>query len=328
MLSYHDVAAISLPVLRIAIKAGAAILDVYHGENLEVQQKADDSPITLADRRAHDLIDAELSALVPTVPVLSEEGRDIPYDERASWDELWLVDPLDGTKEFITGNGEFTVNLGLIQHGEPVFGVVYAPVRAVAYLGITRPPAPAAPEAPNRGAPSQAPGGRAPGSFPAPGAYRWTLDRSATGGIRPDELARRAEPVSGAAPDPRRITVIASRSHMNARTQAFVEQIGTRYAEVKLLRAGSALKLCLLADGSANIYPRNAPTMEWDTAAGHALLRAAGGEVWQAPRDGHGPVPDWLARVPADAPAHSNDLQPLRYNKPDLTNPHFVARGW
>ena len=311
MLSNQEIQCLTLPVFQLALEAGRAILEVYGGKDLQIERKADLSPLTLADRRAHDIIDAGLIALAPAVPVLSEEGREIPWPEREHWDELWLVDPLDGTKEFIKGNGEFTVNIGLIQNGEPVFGVVYAPVCAVAYVGIC----------PTTAAVAGTPGDAV---FPGPGAYRFVFN-GAPAAAAPD-ISRLAQPISGAAPRDGRINIIASRSHMGLRTRAFVKQIGAAYGEVNLVHIGSSLKLCLIAEGSASIYPRNWPTMEWDTAAGHALVRAAGGEVWQAPRDGHKPVPDWPAHEPVDATAAG--MGPLRYNKKSLVNPHFVARGW
>jgi len=321
MLSHNQITDLTLPVLQLAVEAGEAILEVYQGKDLQIERKADDSPLTLADRRADDLISAGLTSLVPEVPVLSEEGREIPFSEREHWDELWLVDPLDGTKEFIKGNGEFTVNIGLIQNGEPVFGVIYGPVCGVGYVGITR-----------SGDPGLHSDTSSPDKdvFPSPGAYRLVLDReSATGAVTVgQDLARRAEPISGAAPGDDRINIVASRSHMGRRTRAFVKTIGAGYRDVKLLHMGSSLKLCLIAEGSASIYPRNRPTMEWDTAAGHALVRAAGGEVWQAPRDGHNPVPDWLTPDPVDTSDDGDKLLPLRYNKEYLVNPHFVARGW
>ena len=309
MLSHQAITDLALPVLQLAVEAGRAILEVYEARDLQIERKADDSPLTLADRRAHDVIGAGLIALAPDVPVLSEEGRDIPFSEREHWDELWLVDPLDGTREFIKGNGEFTVNIGLVQNGSPVFGVVYGPVCGVAYVGM-----------PQRGHSKLA----GDTGFPSPGAYRFLLGTADPGGTPAfADLARRAEPISGAAPGNGRINIIASKHFMGRRTRSFVKTVGAGYEDVKLLHVGSSLKLCLIAEGSASIYPRNRPTMEWDTAAGHAVVRAAGGELWQAPRDGHDPVPDWLAAEPEPA-----DLRPLRYNKESLLNPHFVARGW
>ncbi len=306
MLSHQEITDLAIPVLQLAVEAGEVILEVYEAKDLQIQRKADNSPLTLADRRAHDVIDAGLISLAPDVPVLSEEGREIPFSERKHWDELWLVDPLDGTKEFIKGNGEFTVNIGLVQNGAPVFGVVYGPVCRVAYVGIPQPCDPASP---------------GDTRFPDPGAYRFLLEDAAPADPDP---ARRAEPISGAAPGKERINIVASRHHMGRRTRSFVRTIGVGYEDVKLLHVGSSLKLCLIAEGSASIYPRNRPTMEWDTAAGHAVVKAAGGEVWQAPRDGHDPIPNWLAGDPVDVAG----IQPLRYNKESLVNPHFVARGW
>ncbi len=319
MLSHNEITDLALPVLQLAIDAGEAILQVYDAKDLQIERKADDSPLTLADRRAHDVIDAGLISLASNVPVLSEEGREIPFLERKHWNELWLVDPLDGTREFIKGNGEFTVNIGLVQNGLPVFGVVYGPVCGTAYVGITPRRDPISPD-----------GTR----FPNPGAYRFLLGDGGPGGTPAlANLARRAEPILGKAPGNDRINIIASRPFMGRRTRAFVKTVGAGYEDVKLLHVGSSLKLCLIAEGSASIYPRNAPTMEWDTAAGHAVVKAAGGEIYQAPRDGHAPFPDWLAGDPVDTTSPNGigraaRIEPLRYNKENLVNPRFVARGW
>ena len=179
MLSHHEITDLALPVLHLAIEAGEAIIEVYEARDLQIERKADDSPLTLADRRAHDVIDAGLISLAPNVPVLSEEGPDIPFSERAPWDELWLVDPLDGTREFIKGNGEFTVNIGLVQNGAPIFGVVYSPVCGTGYVGITHHRDPVLPDGTG---------------FPAPGAYRFLLGDGGPG------LRRRGVPRRGRRP--------------------------------------------------------------------------------------------------------------------------------
>ncbi len=245
------------PLCDLAVEAGRAILAVYAGP-IAVDTKDDRSPLTEADRAAHRVIAGGLARLAPDVPILSEEGRHVPFDERRRWRRLWVVDPLDGTKEFIKRNGEFTVNIALVEHGDPVLGVVYAPVPDLLYFAVH--------------------GG---------GAWR----RQGHGP---------AEPIRARAPDPARgLTVVQSRSHPSPDLEAYLA--GLPVAET--LARGSSLKLCAVAEGSADLYPRLGPTMEWDTAAGHAVVEAAGGAV----------------RTPAG--------QPLRYNKPDLLNPHFIVTG-
>jgi len=270
--------------LRAAIEAGEEILEVYESRGeIEVSRKADRTPLTEADMRAHRRILALLAepaggdqALGEALPVLSEEASDIPFDRRESWDRYWLVDPLDGTKEFIKRNGEFTVNIAYVERGEPRAGVVYAPVLKRAYLGVVGIGAYRLDEV-------------SPGSVPE----QWDeVVESAT------RLPRAAEPAA-----PRPYTVVASRSHMSSETEQFVEELREEHPDLELVSAGSALKLCLVAEGSADVYPRFAPTMEWDTAAGHAVCAAVGVEVnsWPAER-------------------------PLEYNKPDLVNPWFLVR--
>ncbi len=247
----------------IARDAGAAVMAVY-GRPGAVARKEDRSPLTEADRASHALIASRLAALEvdgAPLPVLSEEGRAVPYAVRAAWRRFWLVDPLDGTKEFLKHNGEFTVNIALIEDGRPVLGVVYAPALDVLYTGAA-----------------------------GEGAFR-------RAGAGPDErlpLAAR----------PARFTVVASRSHMDADTAACIEAFRARHGAVEQRSIGSSLKLCLVAEGAAQAYPRYAPTMEWDTAAAQAVVEAAGGRV--------------LARGTSD---------PVRYNKPDLHNPPFLVLG-
>lgn len=320
-------------LLRIAVRAGAAIREVYAHGRFETEQKADDSPLTVADRRAHAIIDAGLTALSAHIPILSEEGTHLPYSERRHWDELWLVDPLDGTKEFIKHTDDFTVNIALVQHQEPVLGVIYAPVTGETWVGLAAPRAyDAAPGDSGRGGPappaaSSAREGLEPragagggGSDPAggrpPAANRawklsiqdesdvhqtFELDREA------QEIRVRARPADPATAD---VTIMVSKSHMNEETAAALEQAEAAFGRVRTTNIGSSLKLCKVAEGSVDLYPRNAPTSEWDTAAGHAIVRAAGGEIWQA-----GPE--------VEAQTH-----PLVYNKPDLLNPWFLVRAW
>jgi 3'(2'), 5'-bisphosphate nucleotidase len=240
----------------LAHQAGAAIMDVYRSGGTGETSKADGSPLTLADLAAHRTIVEGLARLTPDIPVLSEEAAGIAFAERAQWTLFWLVDPLDGTKEFIKRNGEFTVNIALIESGEPVLGVVYAPVLDVSYYAA-------------RGA----------GAFVQRG-------NSAAQAIRVKSC-----------PAGEAIRVVASRSHSDARTEALLNQLG----DYQCISMGSSLKLCLVAEGAAHFYPRLGPTMEWDTAAAHAVVNEAGGRVC--------------------------DLAggELHYNKADLHNPEFFV---
>ena len=245
-------------IAAIARAAGDAILEIY-AQDFEVDFKDDASPLTAADLASHRYIVAALAELTPDLPVLSEESADIPYATRRDWGTFWLVDPLDGTKEFVKRNGEFTVNIALIHQGRPVLGVVHAPVLDVTYSAAA-----------------------------GEGAFR-----RRHGGAD--------EAIGTRAPQGRTLTVVASRSHSNADTDAFLAEVGNRY-DVELTSKGSALKICLVADGEANLYPRTGPTMEWDTAAAQAVLEAAGGVM-----------------------AIFGSATPLHYNKADLLNPHFLA---
>jgi 3'(2'), 5'-bisphosphate nucleotidase len=243
-------------LLAIARQAGKDIMAVYAGADFGTTSKADDSPLTLADLASHRTIANGLAALTPDIPVLSEEAADIAYSERSRWTKFWLVDPLDGTREFINRNGEFTVNIALIEDGQPVLGVVYAPALDVLYFG-----------------------GEGIGAF----VQRHKLP--------PQKIAVKQH-IAGET-----IKVVASRSHSDERTQALLNRLG-RYECVSM---GSSLKLCLVAEGEAHFYPRLGPTMEWDTAAAHAVVNAAGGVV----RD--------------------RGNRNLVYNKPDLHNPEFFV---
>lgn len=262
-----------LTLSRIAIGAGAEILAVYDTA-FEVSLKDDKSPLTEADRRAHHLICNALEAEF-AYPVLSEESSSVDYEKRREWSRFWLVDPLDGTKEFIKRNGEFTVNIALIEHGKPVFGVVYAPVLDVLYVG-----------------------GAGVGSFRMASASEAVRKNTFNDIGREEALPIRS--VDGGRP----YTVVASRSHLNAETTEFIENLRAAYGDVEMISSGSSLKLCLVAEGNADVYPRLAPTMEWDTAAAQAVVEGAGGRVVN----------------------HETGV-PLQYNKPNLLNPHFVVWG-
>ncbi len=221
----------------IVARAGAEIMRIYAGD-FAVQYKPDGSPLTSADLESQRVILEGLAALTPDVPVLSEESAVAPWPERRLWEELWLIDPLDGTREFVKRNGEFTINLALISRNEAILGVVAAPAQGVVYWGI-------------RGL----------------GAFR-TRRGAAPAAIR-------------VAPVGRPVRVVGSRSRPSAESAAYL----ARFADSVSLRAGSSLKFCLVAEGSADVYPCFGPTSEWDTAAGQALLEAAGGHVTRL--DGH-----------------------------------------
>jgi 3'(2'), 5'-bisphosphate nucleotidase len=224
-----------------AIAAGSAILKIYDSGDFDVQKKGDDSPLTRADLASHEVIAASLAAT--GIPLLSEEGRDIPYAERSAWSRLWIVDPIDGTKEFIKRNGEFTVNIALVEDGLPALGVIYVPVSRALYLGVV-------------------------------GEGAWKVDVN-----EGDEWS-----LEGAAKLPmpkgdRPFTVVASRSHLSPETEDFIKQLSAEHGTVESISRGSSLKLCMVAEGLADCYPRFAPTMEWDTAAGQAICMAAGFDV-------------------------------------------------
>jgi 3'(2'), 5'-bisphosphate nucleotidase len=240
----------------IAMEAGRRILDVYE-RDFDVDHKEDSSPLTEADSAAHEVIVNGLTRLTPDIPVLSEESGAVDYDKRSGWPRFWLVDPLDGTKQFIERQGEFTVNIALVEGNRPVLGVVYVPVLGLSYYACR--------------------GG---------GAFKQKAE------CRPDAI--RARRYAGGKP-----IVAASRSHAGERLKDFLESVG----EHDLVSMGSALKFCLVAEGTADVYPRLGPTMEWDTAAAQCVIEEAGGRVT-----------DWHGR-------------PLVYNKPDLHNPWFVVVG-
>ncbi len=236
--------------LSAAVEAGEAIMKIYTHPDLdwEVERKADNSPLTLADRRSHAVI-AQALDMTP-YPLLSEEGCHEDYAVRKQWETLWICDPLDGTKEFIKRNGEFTVNIALVKGGVPVMGVIYVPVSRTLFWGHT--------EAFN-------------GQIAA-----WRCEVDETGSL----VEQTALPLNDDAERP--YIVVASRSHLSPETEAFVAREREAHPGLELHSAGSSLKICLVAEGRADIYPRLAPTMEWDTAAGHAIALGAGCEVVKA----------------------------------------------
>jgi len=258
--------------IRAAVDAGKSIMDIYTSPNAElnIELKADNSPLTRADKTSNELI---VNTLASTpFPVLSEEGKMTPYEERSKWDILWIVDPLDGTKEFIKRNGEFTVNIALIHKHKPVLGVIFVPVRKELYFSVE-----------------------------SMGAYKLTgTDYSNLPSM--EEMIKKSHrlPLSYGHQG---IVVVSSRSHQTDKTLAYIDNLRKKGQPVTRISSGSSLKICLVAEGSADVYPRFAPTMEWDTAAGHAIAKAAGCEIY-----------------------HIDEKTPLRYNKQILTNQWFIVK--
>jgi 3'(2'), 5'-bisphosphate nucleotidase len=244
-------------VQRIAREAGNAILHIYEQADVQVDMKTDNSPLTQADLASHQYIVGSLQALTPDIPVLSEESQEVAVSTRQSWERFWLVDPLDGTREFLQRNGEFTVNIALIHGHRPVLGVVHVPVLALTYWAAE-----------------------------GHGAFKGT----------PEET--RGLHANTALSQPLRI--VASRSHSGPATEAFLASLGRDYA-LEVVSKGSSLKLCMVAEGSADLYPRLGPTMEWDTAAAQCIVAQAGGQVTTL------------------------DNTPLQYNKANLLNPFFMV---
>jgi len=238
--------------IQAAVDAGKTILDIYHTDFM-VSLKDDNSPLTLADQRAHKIIVRYLKPI--DIPILSEEGRNIQFCERKDWEQLWIVDPLDGTKEFINRNGEFTVNIALTENGKPLSGVVYLPVKDRLYFADHR-----------------------------IGAYRLEnaitiLRRQKKTNDPPLDLKNiidKSNKLPVHAPENKAFTIVGSRSHPSPELDAFVEKMRREHDTVKFISAGSSLKFCLVAEGRADIYPRFGPTMEWDTAAGQAIAENAG----------------------------------------------------
>jgi 3'(2'), 5'-bisphosphate nucleotidase len=254
-------------IMKTSIEAGKAILDIYHTD-FDVDYKKDESPLTLADKKAHEVIMFFLRKT--DISVLSEEGRHILYKERKNWNKLWIVDPLDGTKEFVKRNDEFTVNIALVENHEPIMGVVYTPVMDVLYVGD-----------------------KSLGAFKIEGA-------SKKANLLDVLNERNRLPVIKVKDY---FGIVASRSHLNEETTQYINEIKKDHDKVKIVSKGSSLKLCMVAEGTADIYPRFAPTMEWDTAAGDAVVRAAGGSVHDAKTN-----------------------TPLLYNKEKLLNPWFIVK--
>lgn len=258
--------------IRAALLAGEEILKIYNDESsdFEVEMKADNSPLTIADKKSNEVICNELSSTC--LPILSEEIKNSPYSERKDWQSMWIIDPLDGTKEFIKRNGEFTVNIALAKEGVPILGVIYIPVKRVLYFGAK-----------------------------SEGAYKienFTIENYS--GIGPLIKNSMKMPCCN---EERTYRVVASRSHLSPETEEFINKTKELYPNLEMVSVGSSIKICLVCEGSADVYPRFAPTMEWDTAAGDAIARSMG-----------------LCCTLSD------ERTPLKYNKENLLNPWFIIR--
>ena len=252
--------------IKAALKAGEVIMEIYNSDNFQVEFKVDDSPLTKADKAAHKIIVSYLAN--SSLPILSEEGSDIPYAERNYWNLFWMVDPIDGTKEFIKRNGEFTVNIALIEGHEPILGVVYAPALKDLYIAE-----------------------KGIGSFKMQNISS-IEDTYKTESI---DLSKSVYPET--------FTLVVSKSHMNKETQKFIDLKEKKHGTISTVSFGSSLKICKVAEGSAHCYPRFGPTMEWDTAAGHAISTIAGCSVTQ-----------------------KDEQYEIQYNKKNLLNPYFIIQ--
>ncbi|HIP13427.1 MAG TPA: 3'(2'),5'-bisphosphate nucleotidase [Arcobacter sp.] len=242
-------------IINIAKIAGEVIMEIYN-KDFFIEYKDDNSPLTEADLKSNEIICSKLEKLYPNIPILSEENREVDYNERKDWKVFWLIDPIDGTKEFIKKNGEFTVNIALVENDTPVLGVVYAPVLDEMYVA-------------KKGL----------------GAFKNGVKLPLVKNESPKEL----------------LHVVASKSHLSQETQKFIDNLETK--RVEQISKGSSLKLCMVAEGIADIYPRLAPTMEWDTAAAHAIVLESGKEVIQF-----------------------ESKEALVYNKENLLNPWFIVK--
>lgn len=244
-------------IVEIAKNAGKAIMQIY-SRDFSVEYKDDKTPLTEADKKANEIISEGLNTLCTQFPILSEEGKEIPYEERQKWDCFWMVDPLDGTKEFIKKNGEFTVNIALIYNNEPVLGVVYAPALDEMYWAK-----------------------RGEGAFKDGKRLPLSINKNHSKELR----------------------VVASKSHSSSETQDYIDELAKTTETIECVSKGSSLKLCMVAEGTADIYPRLAPTMEWDTAAADAVVRESGKMTYRY-----------------------EDNTPVRYNKENLLNPWFIVK--
>lgn len=238
--------------IKASLEAGKRIMEIYEHEDFEVNFKGDDSPLTKADLASHEIIMTHLSDT--NIPVLSEEGKDIAYEDRKDWKQLWIIDPIDGTKEFIKKNGEFTVNIALIEDQKPILGVIYVPALGELYYASSE-----------------------FGSFKLDNITEFSgIDDVIKNADKlPRTITHESQPIN-----PRRYTVVASKSHLSPETEEYILDLENEHGTVSTTSKGSSLKLCMVAEGQADCYPRFAPTMEWDTAAGQAICMYAGKTVF------------------------------------------------
>lgn len=258
-------------LINIISRATDEVLSVYNLEDFGIAEKDDKTPLTLADKKSHECIINGLKELVKQFPVLSEEGKEIPYEERRSWQYFWLIDPLDGTKEFIKKNGEFTINIALVKERKPVIGIVSVPVKKEIFFA-------------SKGM----------------GAYKINYRKKTFGNN--EDLLKEAQklPLNG---NRNYIAVVGSRSHRDENTEKYIAGL-SKLGDIQVVSIGSSYKICYLAEGSADIYPRFGRTMEWDTAAGHIILEESGGKI-----------------------VNAENSMPLEYNKESLENPPFIAKS-
>ena len=259
-------------ILNAVYLAADAIMEVYGQAEIKSEKKDDNSPVTIADIRAHNIIEETL--IKSGWPILSEEGEHASYEVRENWDYFWVVDPLDGTKEFIKGNGEFTINIALVKRDAPIWGVVHSPVLDWTYIG-----------------------GPKVGSLKSTGRLNYAQIKE-KGRSLPGEL-------------PKKLTVVASRSHGSPLTESLLNKWEKKYGEIDRISMGSSLKICLVAEGSAHAYPRAALTMEWDTAAGHAIALGAKCHMFRM----------------EELNKELKWSHPMVYNKQNLLNPFFIVCG-
>lgn len=258
-----------LQAIKASVRAGKTILRHYDS-SYTIEYKSDNSPLTIADKEAHNSITRDLDTT--SLPILSEEGRNIEYDQRKQWKRFWMVDPLDGTKEFINGNGEFTVNIALIDHSIPVMGIVYVPVWGILYFGVKE-----------------------------YGSFMINLLKSEIDKFRDiQDIIKQADRLPIVYD--RKVTIMGSRSHQTEENNRIINSFASSFNDVAIVNAGSSLKFCRMAEGAADFYSRISPTMEWDTAAGHAICKFAG----------------------VDVIVYQSDRE-LTYNKENLLNPSFIA---
>jgi 3'(2'), 5'-bisphosphate nucleotidase len=254
-------------IFEIIVRAGNEIIKVYQSNDFQVEMKSDKTPLTIADKNSNHVIVDGLKKIFPKIPILSEESKKTPFQTRKEWEYLWIIDPLDGTKEFIKKNGEFSINLALVKDGIPIFGILYLPVKDTLYYAA-----------------------KGYGAYKKDNSGRFKRLFNSDEDKEYEQIADSQK------------RIIISRSHYTEETQQFVKEIEKQFSKVQLISVGSAMKIAYLAEGKADIYPRLAPTMEWDIASGQIILEESGGKIL-----------DFYKKTP------------LIYNKEDLRNPWFVA---